>query len=112
MEDMGEEAALRPPLYAEWELNDSDEEFSLLAQIGANPFGQESKAAAKAAAGGSIPADSLVAEGKTTVTDAAVQGIVGESPRSPSEAEEAGIWVMGPKGRERYINFPFCRWRY
>jgi hypothetical protein len=109
MDDMGEEAAVRPPLHAEWELTDSDEEFPLLEQIGANPFGQESKAAAKAAAGGSIHADSLVAEGETTVTDRAVQGSVGNRPRGPSEAEEAGIWVVGPKGRERDINFPFCR---
>jgi hypothetical protein len=57
MDDMGEEAALRPPLHAEWELTDSEEEFSLLAQMGANQFGQDSKEEFKAAAGDYIHAD-------------------------------------------------------
>jgi hypothetical protein len=84
MDDLEEEAALRPPLHAEWELTDSDEEFPLLARIGANQFGQESKAAAKAAAGGSIHEDSLVAEGETTVPTRRSKEALGNRPRSPS----------------------------
>jgi hypothetical protein len=60
MYDKGEEAALRPPLNAECEITDSDEDFPLLAQIGANPFGQESEAADKEAGGGFIHTDSPI----------------------------------------------------
>jgi hypothetical protein len=111
MDNTGEEAALCPPLHAEWELSDSDEEFPLLAQTGANQFGQESKASAKAAAGGSLHADSLVAEGETTVTDPAVQGSVGESSQKPVRGRGGRHLGHGQQG-QRDINFPFCRWRH
>jgi hypothetical protein len=107
MEDMGEEAALRPPLHAGWELSDSDEEFPLLAQIGANPFGQESKAAAKATAGGSIHADSLVAEGETTVTDPAVQRSVVESSQKPVRGRGDWNLGLGTKGKGTRYQLPF-----
>jgi hypothetical protein len=107
MDDTGEEAALRPPLHAEWELSDSDEEFPLLAQIGANPFGQESKASAKAAAGGSLHADSLVAEGETTVTDPAVQGSVGESSQKTVRGRGGRHLGHGTKARAARYQLPF-----
>jgi hypothetical protein len=106
MDDTGEEAALRPPLHAEWELSDSDEEFTLLAQIGANPFGQESKALAKAATGGSLHADSLVAEGETTVTDPAVQESVGESSQKPVRGRGRHLG-HGTKARAARYKLPF-----
>jgi hypothetical protein len=107
MDDMGEEAALLPPLHAEWELTDSDQEFPLLSQIGANPFGQESKAAAKAATGGSIHADSPLMEDETTVTDPAVQGSVGESSQKPVRGRGGRHLGRGTKGKAARYQLPF-----
>jgi hypothetical protein len=107
MDDTMEEAALRPPLHAEWELTDSDEEFSLMAQIGANPFGQESEAASKAAGRSSIHADSPVAEGETTVTDPAVQRSVGESSQRRVRGKGGRHLGRGTKGKATRYQLPF-----
>jgi hypothetical protein len=112
MDDMGEEAALPPPLHAEWEHTDSDEEFPLLAQIDANPFGHDSKAAVKAAAGDSMHADSLVAEGETTATDPAVETSVGESSQKLFRGRGGRHLVRGTKGKATRYQLPFCRWRH
>jgi hypothetical protein len=107
MDEMGEEAALRPPLHAEWELTDSDEEFPFLAQIGANPFGQESAAAGKATGGDSLHADSRVAEGETTVTDLAVQRNVGESSHRCVRGKRGRNQGRGTKGLATRYQLPF-----
>jgi hypothetical protein len=64
-------------------------------------------AAAKAAAGGSIHADSLVAEGETTVTDPAVRGSVGESSQKPVRGRGGRHLGRGTKGKATRYELPF-----
>jgi hypothetical protein len=73
----------------------------------ANPFRQESKAEVKGAAGDSIHADSLVAEGETTVTNPAVQGSVGESSQKPARGRGGRNLVRVTKGKAKRYQLPF-----